>query len=274
MNILTVIQARTESTRLPNKVFLSLAGAPLLQRQLERVQASRLSGKVIVATTENRSDNTIEKLCNRIGTEVFRGDADDLLDRHYHAALKYKADAVVKIPSDCPLIDPGIIDCVIGMFIRSGNKYDYLSNLHPASFPDGNDVEIMSFKSLENAWHNAKESYEREHTTPYLWEHPEIFRIGNYLWEGSEDLSMKMRWTIDYEEDYLFIRSVYDELYPGNKNFGLYDILNLLERKPYLNEINKKYAGRYWYENHLSELKTIENYKAQYRKVVNGFEQL
>ncbi len=257
MNIVTVIQARTGSTRLPNKVLLPLAGKLLLERMIERVQYSELAGKIVVATTEEKSDNIIEEICTKNNFLLFRGSTEDLLDRHYQAAKLLNADAVVKIPSDCPLIDFRIIDKVISYFIENSDKYDFVSNLHPATYPDGNDVEIMHFSVLEEAWINAKRKLEREHTTPYIWENPEKFRIGNVEWETGLNYSMSHRFTIDYPEDYEFIKRVYDELYHKNPKFGLNDILNLLKEKPEIKKINEKYNGVNWYRNHLNELKTI-----------------
>jgi spore coat polysaccharide biosynthesis protein SpsF len=245
------------STRLPGKVFLPLAGKPLLLRMYERVAFSKYAGEIVLAITEDETDNQLFKLCQQNNIQVFRGNTLDLLDRHYQAAKKYNAEAVIKIPSDCPLIDPEIIDKVIQYYISSRDKFDFVSNLHPPSYPDGNDVEIMSFASLENAWINAKKDFEREHTTPYIWENPDKFRIGNVLWETGLDNSMTHRFTIDYKEDYEFIKRVYDELYEANNSFGLKDILALLERKPEIKKINEIYAGVNWYRNHLKELKTI-----------------
>ncbi len=255
--IVTVIQARMGSTRLPGKVFLPLADKPLLLRMYERVSFSKFKGEVVIAITEDDSDNELQKLCQQNNIKVFRGNTLDLLDRHYQAAKKYSAEVVIKIPSDCPLIDPEIIDKVIQYYISSRNKFDFVSNLHPPSYPDGNDVEIMSFASLENAWINAKKDFEREHTTPYIWENPDKFRIGNVLWETGLDYSMTHRFTIDYKEDYQFIKTVYDELYFSNPKFELNDILRLLEAKPELKKINEMYCGVNWYRNHLDELKTI-----------------
>lgn len=255
--IVTVIQARMGSTRLPGKVFLPLADKPLLLRMYERVSFSKFKGEVVIAITEDDSDNELQKLCQQNNIKVFRGNTLDLLDRHCQAAKKYSAEVVIKIPSDCPLIDSEIIDKVIQYYISSRNKFDFVSNLHPPSYPDGNDVEIMSFASLENAWINAKKDFEREHTTPYIWENPDKFRIGNVLWETGLDYSMTHRFTIDYKEDYQFIKTVYDELYFNNPRFELNDILRLLEDKPEIKKINEMYCGVNWYRNHLDELKTI-----------------
>ncbi len=260
MKTLIVIQARTGSSRLPNKVLMPVAGAPLLQRMIERVQT--VSGPVdcIVATTVEPSDDPIRKLCKKIGVQCFSGHQTDLLDRHYNAAREMRADVIVKIPSDCPLIDPAVIERVIRFYNRSIHHYDYVSNLHPASYPDGNDVEVMTKESLETAWIYAKKNYEREHTTPFLWENANRFKIGNIHWESGLNLSMSHRWTIDYPEDYTFVKTVYEELWNNfHPNFSLYQILGLLEMKPEIHSINAKYAGVNWYRHHLDELKTISD---------------
>ncbi|NWG27209.1 MAG: NTP transferase domain-containing protein, partial [Ignavibacteriaceae bacterium] len=166
------------SSRLPGKVLLPLAGKALLLRMYERVSFAKNAGEIVVAITEDKNDNQLLEICEQNGIKVCRGSTFDLLDRHYQAAKKYNADAVVKIPSDCPLIDPEIIDKVILYYINNKEKFDFVSNLHPPSYPDGNDLEIMSFETLETAWKEAKKDFEREHTTPYIWENPEKFRIG------------------------------------------------------------------------------------------------
>ena len=153
--IVTVIQVRRGSSRLPDKVFRPLSGKSLFVRQVERVLAAKLSGTVVVATTMNPADDLVWEVCQQEGLECFRGHDEDLLDRHYQAALKYGADTVIKIPGDCPLIDPAVIDTVIGFYLENADKYDYVSNLHPATYPDGNDVEIMSLQAIEDAWKNA-----------------------------------------------------------------------------------------------------------------------
>lgn len=223
----------------------------------ERVAASKMCGKIVIATTTDKSDDVVENLCNKFNMICFRGHPTDLLDRHYQAAKLFSADAVVKIPSDCPLIDKSVIDKVLNYYMENLNYFDYVSNLHPPTYPDGNDVEIMSFKALSDAWENANRELEREHTTPYFWENPDKFRIGNVIWETGLDYSMSHRFTIDYEKDYNFIKQVYDELYSVNPIFTLNDILDLLDRKPEIKKINEEYCGVNWYRNHLDELKTI-----------------
>lgn len=246
-----------DSSRLPEKVMLPLAGKPLILRMYERVAFSEYVGRIVIALTEDQADDELFKLCKQNNIEIYRGNTLDLLDRHIQVAKIFDADAVVKIPSDCPLIDPKIIDKVILYYINNRDKYDFVSNLHPPSYPDGNDVEVMSFKALDKAWINAKKDFEREHTTPYIWENPDKFRIGNVDWETGFDYSMTHRFTIDYKEDYEFVKRVYDELYDKNNKFGLNDILELLENKPKIKKINQMYIGVNWYRNHINELKTI-----------------
>jgi spore coat polysaccharide biosynthesis protein SpsF len=254
--IVTIVQARRGSSRLPDKVLLPLCGEPLLVRMVDRVRAAKRTGTVVVATTTNPEDDALVSLMEARGVYVFRGHPSDLLDRHVRAARAFGAEVVAKIPSDCPLISPSIIDRVIGAFLRSSG-WDYVSNLHPASYPDGNDVEIMSFSALETAWREAARPFEREHTTPFLWDNPDRFRIGNAAWERGLDYSMSHRWTIDYEDDYRFIRTVYNALFPRNPLFGLEEILTLLEERPGLADLNRRWAGVNWYRHHLGELKTI-----------------
>ncbi len=257
MKITIIVQARVGSTRLPQKVLLPILGEPLLLRQLERISLSKYSENIVVATTKNEEDNIICEICEKHNYDVFRGHETNLLDRHLRCGLAHKSDVVVKIPSDCPLIDPNIIDKVVDYFLDHNQQYDFVSNLHPATYPDGNDVEVIPMELLYYAWKKAEKIYELEHTTPYFWDNPKMFRIGNVAWETGLDYSLSHRFTIDYPEDYQFISTVYEELYYENTQFTLEDILALLKRKSEIYEINKMYNGVNWYRNHLNELKTI-----------------
>ena len=258
MRLLIVVQARTGSSRLPGKVLLPLAGAPMLQRQLERIQAARTSFELCVATTRYAFDEPIRDLCRRIGMPCISGHPTDLLDRHVEAGRAYEADVVVKIPSDCPLIDPDAVDRVLGAFLADPERFDYVSNLHPATWPDGNDVEVVPFPVLEKAWRVAIRSFEREHTTPFLWERPERFRLANVAWETGRDLSMTHRLTVDYPEDHALAAAIYEELWtPERPIFPLADILALLDTRPDLAALNDRYAGVNWYHHHLEELRTV-----------------
>jgi len=269
MKILIVIQARTGSSRFPNKVLMPLAGAPLLQRMIERVRAAEGSYEIVVATTTDSRDDTIRSLCRSIGVRCFRGHPADLLDRHFHVAVQEKADVVVKIPSDCPLVDPVVIDSVIKFYLAKTKLFHYVSNLHPATYPDGNDVEVMTMEALETAWREAAKDYEREHTTPFLWEQPDRFILGNVLCESGRDYSMSYRWTIDYPEDYTLLKRVYEELWSvEHPAFTMYDILQLMAKKPEIRSINARYIGVNWYRHYVGQLKTIS--KTETRQTVNS----
>ncbi|XXX82625.1 glycosyltransferase family protein [Sorangium sp. So ce134] len=258
MTTLVVIQARMGSSRLPGKVMLPVAGRPLLQRMVEQVAAARSPFELTVATSVDPADDPIHALCATIGVRCFRGHPTDLLDRHHGAAVLARADVVVKIPSDCPLIDPDVIDRVLSFFHAAEGRYDYVSNLHPATYPDGNDVEVMTMAALELAFREARRPLEREHTTPFLWDNPGRFRIGNVAWETGLDLSMSHRFTIDYREDYDFVKAVYEALStPHNPTLRLGAILDLLAARPDIMALNARYAGVNWYRHHLGELRTV-----------------
>jgi spore coat polysaccharide biosynthesis protein SpsF len=255
--VVIVVQARMSSSRLPGKVLMPILGQSLLYRMIERLRMIRHQAEIVIATSEESADDIIANEATRMNVICYRGSLNNLLDRHYRAAKQLGATVVLKIPSDCPLIDPRIIDEVLDYYYADPAKFDYVSNLHPASFPDGNDVEIMSMKCLERTWKEATRALELEHTTPYIWENPEKFNIGSVLLSSGKDYSMSHRFTIDYAADYQFIKRVFEELYPNRVNFSCEDILNLLDEKPDIYNINAEYAGVNWYRNHLDELKTI-----------------
>ena len=266
MKTLVVVQARTGSSRLPGKIMMPLAGKPLLQRMLERVLAARTPFELVVATTNEPADEPVRTLCRSLGLECYSGHPTDLLERHYRAALRAGAEEVVKIPSDCPLIDPGVIDRVLAFYARRRGRLDYASNLHPATYPDGNDVEVIPFGVLQEARQEATRSFEREHTTPFVWERPSRYRTGNVEWETGLNYSMTHRWTIDYPEDYAFVRTVYDELWSATgPPFSLDDIVRLVEARPDIAQINARYAGVNWYRNHAHELTTVS--PSEYRQI-------
>ncbi len=252
---LVVVQARMGSSRLPGKVALPLVGAPLLVRMLERVRAATVPFEVCVATSTLAEDDRIVELARQADAPVHRGHPLDCLARHLGAARQERADAVVKIPSDCPLIDPSVIDQVLSAF--ASGSYDFVSNLHPPTWPDGNDVEIVPTELLALADREAKRELEREHTTPFFWEQPERFRLGNVRWGTGRDLSMSHRFTIDYPEDYQFVSAVYEELYRPGAPFTLDEILDLIEKRPDVRALNAAYAGVNWYRHHVADLATI-----------------
>ena len=253
MRIVVVVQARTGSSRLPGKVLMPLANRPLLHRMLERVLAANTPSAVVVATTHDGADDVIETVAKEAGVACFRGHPTDLLDRHYWAGITFRADVVVKVPSDCPLIDPAVIDRVIGYYAAHADDADFVTNLHPPTYPDGNDVEVMPMGVLETAWIEATEPHEREHTTPFIWERPDRFRIHNIAWESGLDYSSTHRWTIDYLEDYQFLAAVYAALWTETRPiFSIADVLSLLDARPDIAALNACHAGKAWYRNRLA----------------------
>jgi spore coat polysaccharide biosynthesis protein SpsF len=253
VRIVVVVQARTASTRLPGKVLMPLAARPLLCRMLERVLAANTPSAVVVATTREPADDVIETVAREAGVDVFRGHSTDLLDRHYRAGIAFGADVVVKIPSDCPLIDPAVVDRVIGYYTAHAASADFVSNLHPGTYPDGNDVEVIPFGVLETAWIEAIEEHEREHTTPFIWERRDRFRIHHVAWDSGVDYSSTHRWTIDYFEDYQFLAAVYGALWTGARPiFSLQAVLSLLEARPDIAALNACHAGKAWYRDRVA----------------------
>ena len=253
--IVAIVQARMGSSRLPGKVLKPVLGKPLLWHLVRRLQHSKLIDKIGIATTNNKNNEPIIRLAQEMGLALFRGSEEDVLDRFYKAARQFGASVIVHITSDCPLVDYEVADRVIGYYLENEGKFDYVSNMHPQTFPDGLDVSVYSFAALEKAWREATKPFQREHVTPYIWDQPEIFRIGNV--ENDVDLSGRERWTLDYEEDYEFIKAIYENLYKEGEVFLMRDILRFLDAHPEIREINKMHLGKVWYTKHLGELKTI-----------------
>jgi spore coat polysaccharide biosynthesis protein SpsF len=256
-SVVTVIQARMGSTRLPGKVLLPLGSSTVLEQMLARLAHAQCAGTLLVATTTDPEDDDIELVCRRAGVRHYRGSPLDLLDRHYRVARALQAGVVVKIPSDCPLIDPEVVDRVIRAFLNHDGACDYASNLHPPTYPDGNDVEVMSVAALEAAWERATRDFEREHTTPFLWDHPELFRLRNVTHETGADLSWTHRVVLDYVEDYEVIRTLFDALHPSDPLFRVADVVQYLDTHPAVAALNASRRGVNWYRHHLAELRTI-----------------
>lgn len=246
--VLAILQARFSSTRFPGKVLKPILGKPMLARQIERIIQSKEIEGLVVATSTDPSDDRIEELCRHLNVPCVRGSPDDVLDRFYQTAIVWRPQHIVRLTGDCPVIDPDIIDEVV-KFYTSGN-YDYVSNAIKPTFPDGLDVEIFRFSALEVAWKEAKLISEREHVTPFIYNHPERFTIGIY--ENHTDLSF-YRWTVDTPEDFELITKIYEELYPRKPAFRTSDITELFERQPELLQINKRFKRNEGLERSLME---------------------
>jgi spore coat polysaccharide biosynthesis protein SpsF len=253
---LIIVQARTGSTRLPNKILKNLGGKNVLTVLMERLEKTEEPDGVVIATTNLPEDDVIVELCKKNQWTYFRGSTLDLLDRHYQCAKFFSAEIVSKIPSDTPFNDPKIIDSVFRKYNEGG--FDYVSNLHPPTFPGGFDCEVFSFSALEESWKNAKKNYEREHTTGYIWDNPDKFRIGNMSSKTGIDYSMRFRCQVDYIEDLQVVREIFNELYLDDPTFSFYELVEFLDRHESISDMNKKHIGINWYRNHLDELNNVD----------------
>jgi len=235
MKVIAIVQARMGSTRLPRKVLRDLAGKPVLARVINRTCRATTVHEVVIATTTNPLDDMITKLCEARGWSWFRGSEEDVLDRYYQAARKYQADIIVRITSDCPLIDPEVVDQVVQEFLERQPEVDYASNTWPRrTFPRGLDTEVMRTDVLERAWREDRNPAWREHVTPYIYRNPVLFRLHNVI--NPEDYST-LRWTVDTSEDLAFVRRIYD--YFGHDRFSWREVLQVLEEHPEWLKINQ-----------------------------------
>ena len=216
------------STRLPGKILREVLKRPLLEYQIERLRRVKNARSIVVATTVNPTDDIISEFCSRLGLSVFRGSEEDVLGRYYHAAVVAKAEHIVRVTSDCPLIDPAVIDQCINLY-GGGIRFDYVSNTLERTYPRGLDVELFSMKTLAEMFREATLPYQREHVTPYIRDHRERFRIGQV--KGDRDLSYH-RWTVDTPDDFELIGRILEELYPTKPSFDLQDVIDLLKEHP------------------------------------------
>jgi spore coat polysaccharide biosynthesis protein SpsF len=253
-HVVAIIQARMGSTRLPGKVLIDIEGKPVLWHLINRLQKSQLIDKIVIATTSNKNDIPILKFAEENGIDSYAGSEDDVLDRYYQAAKKFKADPIVRITADCPLIDPRIVDRVVGEFL---NMKGCDAAGTDGTFPDGLDTSVFSFRALEKAWREARLPSEREHVGPYISKHPELFKIRGISYPT--DLS-HLRWTVDQEEDLTLVREIFQRLFREGEIFYTEDILRLLEKEPRLMDINSHIVRNEGY------LKSLEQDKEYLRK--------
>lgn len=233
---LAILQARMSSRRLPGKVLRPVAGAPMLQRQIERIRRSTLISELVVATSTDASDDPLARLAADLGVQCFRGALDDVLDRFWQAALPFASERIVRLTGDCPLADPAVIDLVLQQAIERGA--DYTSNTLEPSWPDGLDVEVVRRDALAEAWQEAQSPVEREHVMPFITRRPERFTLRSVTRVPS---LAHLRWTVDEPADYQFVGAVYDALYSADPRFGTEEILRLLEQRPELATLNQQF---------------------------------
>ena len=267
---IAVIQARLQSTRLPGKMLQPIQGCPLLARTVERVARAKLIDEVVVATSVGDGDNALAEFCEAEGIRVFRGSEEDVLDRFYQAGRTFGGDILVRVPGDCPLADPGVVDLMLQTYMDG--DYDYVSNTIAPTFPDGLCTEVFPIGVLEQACQEAELVSEREHVTPYIYKHPELFRLHNVV--HSENLS-DLRWTVDEAADLEFMRQVYAAM--GEREFGMADVLELLTQDSELAELNRGTARNEGYEKSLKKDRAGGSGPALYakaRKLIPGGTQL
>jgi spore coat polysaccharide biosynthesis protein SpsF len=232
---IAIIQARVGSTRLRSKVLADVCGVPMLARMIERVRAARRLAGIVVATTHAPADRAIVTLASGLGVAAFAGSERDVLDRYVRAARLLGADPVVRLTADCPLIDPELIDAVVDAYAAADPPADHTSLTGP--FPDGLDVEVVRFSALEQAWREARLPSEREHVTPFVWKHPERFRLSGYAFPG-DAAAAELRWTVDEPRDLMLVRAIYERLYQPGAVFGWREVLDLFRREPSLRQVN------------------------------------
>lgn len=235
MRVVCIVQARMGSTRLPGKVLMKIQGSSVLGHVVSRLNKVYNIDEIVVATTDNEEDYSIVKECEKMGVEYFRGSESNVLERYYKAADYYNADIVVRVTSDCPLIDPEVTYEIIEEYKNNTDKIDYISNCIKRTYPRGLDIEVFSFKALKMAYNDAMEDSEKEHVTPYIWKNHNIFNLASY--EGVVDYS-HIRITLDTQEDFELINNIYTS-FDNEYDIRLEDIILLFNSNPKLFQINK-----------------------------------
>jgi len=234
--VVCIIQARIGSARLPAKVLRELCGKPMLAHVIQRVKEAKTVDEIIIATTTNESDSIISELALSMRVKVFRGSEQDVLSRYLGAAKEAGAGIVIRITSDCPLIDPNTIDAAVRYF--TDNSYDYIQACSETGFPRGLDTEVFTFKALEKVNGIASESSYREHVTLYMYRHPEEFKIGYY--KAPKELNHpEWRLCVDEINDFNLIEIIYKALYKEPYIIAMSEVADLLEKRTELLEINK-----------------------------------
>lgn len=242
-----IMQARVGSSRLHAKVLKELCGKTVLEHDVERIRQSKKVDDIIIATTTNEEDIAIVEVAQKCGAKVFRGSEQDVLDRYYQAAKEFNVENIIRITSDCPLIDPFVIDEVIEAY-ENGN-YDIITNVpnewETMSYPRGLDLEIFPFSWLEKAWTEATDQYDREHVSPYIYDNAKI----RFYYKYDKDYSM-YRWTLDTPEDWELIRKIYEHFYHGEHDFYFEDIVEYMKANPEIANINSNVVQKLKGNNH------------------------
>jgi len=236
MRIVCFVEARFRSTRLPGKVLKPILKKPMLELMIERLKRARTIDDIVIATTDQTSDDGIAELAKRLEIGVFRGSEEDVLARVLGAARAYNADVIVETTGDCPLHDPAIIDKVVADFRLGGA--DFVSNVLKYTTPRGTDVRVFTTDALDEINHSSSDPADHEHVSLHFWEHPEKYTLRNVQTNFPPEVA-DLRLTVDTLDDFELVRQVYEELYPDNPEFTLTDILSLFARRPELPLINQ-----------------------------------
>lgn len=247
MKTIATIEARRASTRLPGKVLQEIAGKPMLQLLIERIKEARRVEEVVVATTVNEQNDEIEELAHSLGAGCYRGSEDDVLARVLEAAQAYKADLIVELTGDNPLVDPVLVDGMVEFYLSE--DYDYVANTQmrhslnwkeETAFPIGTSVQVFSTELLDRVSKMTTDPVDREHVTFFIYEHPELFKLGAFPAEGKFSACRRpeIRLTVDFPEDLDFVRKIFEGLYCDNPEFTLVDVIQFIDKNPYLKEIN------------------------------------
>jgi len=239
MKIVTIVQARMGSSRLPGKILQKICGEEMLLFQYRRLIKSIKSNLLVVATTTNSIDDLVEEICNQYHISCFRGSESDVLQRYFDAASYYQADVIIRINADCPFIDPIVVDNVIQSWQDGQPSLDYVSNILEETYPLGMHVEVFSYKALTYANEHALKKDEREHVTPHMYRNPSIYKIANV--SNSVDLS-GFRLTVDYEEDMIFANELMSNI--KNKQANMVDITNFLKQNKKIMNLNSTYKKK------------------------------
>ena len=248
--ILGIIQARMSSTRLPGKVLLSILEKPIIAHIYERMKISKKIDLICVSTSENATDDKIEEFCKKNKIEVFRGSEENLISRHLGAAKKYNADVIVRITADCPFVDPEIIDELLELFEKNPNA-DYITNTIKRTYPIGLDVEVIPVRILEKFLPKSE--------NPTFYE----YFIGLHMIENQNEFKCvglelpeekTLRWTLDYKEDFVFIKKIFELLYKKNHIFLMRDIFTILDKYPNIQKINSMHVKNYSYLKYQREV--------------------
>jgi spore coat polysaccharide biosynthesis protein SpsF len=240
--ICATIEARMSSTRLPGKVLLDAAGKPMLERMIERVSRVPSLDGIVIATTTNPGDDPIVELAQRLDVGVFRGSEDDVMSRVLGAAQSHGIDVIVELTGDCPVIDPVLIERVIESYLDSGA--DYCSNVLTRCYPIGMDTQVFGTHILADAFSRTDDPSDREHVSLFIYRHPELYRLHNVL-ADPRHCKPDLRLTLDTPEDLRLLRAVFDHLLPARPDFDLDDILNLLQQRQDLQELNAHVEHRW-----------------------------